>query len=93
MDINFLIIAWRGFSGNMMVNLLNEGFILMVKVQLNWLIEKGVDEKNLILYGESLGTGVATHLAQNKKLCRCNFRNPIYFNVRCCQKILSLHSG
>ena len=42
MDLNFLIIAWRGFS------------------------EKGVRKKNIILYGESLGTGVATHLAQNK---------------------------
>ncbi len=32
----------------------------------DWLIEKGVRKKNIILYGESLGTGVATHLAQNK---------------------------
>ena len=28
--------------------------------------QKGIDEKNLIWYGESLGTGVATQLAQNK---------------------------
>ena len=33
---------------------------------INWLAKKGVNEKNLILYGESLGTGVATHLAQKK---------------------------
>jgi hypothetical protein len=49
-----------------MENLLNKDFMKMVKVQLIGLIEKGVDEKNIILYGESLGTGVATHLAQNK---------------------------
>ena len=36
------------------------------KSAINWLAKKGVDEKNLVLYGESLGTGVATHLAQNK---------------------------
>ena len=36
------------------------------KSAIDWLKKKGVDEKNLILYGESLGTGIATHLAQNK---------------------------
>jgi hypothetical protein len=33
MDVNFLIIAWRGFSGNQ-ENLLKKGFIMMLKVQL-----------------------------------------------------------
>ena len=36
------------------------------KSTIDWLTKKGVDEKNLILYGESLGTGVAVHLAQYK---------------------------
>ena len=65
MNINFLIIAWRGFSGNngnpSELGLYEDG-----KSAIDWLIKKGVSEKNLILYGESLGTGVATHLAQNK---------------------------
>ena len=65
MNINFLIIAWRGFSGNKgkpsEQGLYEDGISAI-----NWLIKKGVNDKNLILYGESLGTGVATHLAQNK---------------------------
>ena len=65
MNINFLIIAWRGFSGNN-GKPTEEGLYIDGKSAIDWLIKKGVDEKNLILYGESLGTGVATHLAQNK---------------------------
>ena len=65
MNINFLIIAWRGFSGNQ-GKPSEEGLYVDGKSAIDWVIEKGVDEKNIILYGESLGTGVATHLAQNK---------------------------
>ena len=65
MDINFLIIAWRGFSGNK-GKPTEQGLYEDGKSAINWLAKKGVDEKNFILYGESLGTGVATHLAQNK---------------------------
>ena len=65
MNINFLIIAWRGFNGNK-GKPSERGLYLDGKSAIDWLKKKGVDEKNLILYGESLGTGVATHLAQNK---------------------------
>ena len=65
MKINFLIIAWRGFSGNN-GKPSERGFYEDGKSAIDWLVEKGVDEKNLILYGESLGTGIATHLAQHK---------------------------
>ena len=64
-NINFLIIAWRGFSGNN-GKPTEQGLYEDGKSAINWLEKKGVNEKNLILYGESLGTGVATHLAQNK---------------------------
>ena len=49
MDVNFLIIAWRGFSGN---------------------------KENIIVYGESLGTGVATHLSQNKNFAGVILETP-----------------
>ena len=65
MNINFLIIAWRGFSGNNGTPS-EQGIYEDGKSAINWIAEKKVDEKNIILYGESLGTGVATHLAQNK---------------------------
>ena len=65
MNINFLIIAWRGFNGNK-GKPSERGLYLDGKSTIDWLIKKGVNEENIILYGESLGTGVATHLAQNK---------------------------
>ena len=65
MNVNFLIIAWRGFNGNK-GKPSERGLYVDGKSAIDWLKKKGVDEKNLILYGESLGTGVATHLAQNK---------------------------
>ncbi len=66
MSVNFLIIAWRGFSGNegkpSESGLYEDG-----ESAIKWLVKKGVDEKNIVIYGESLGTGVATHLSQNKE--------------------------
>ena len=65
MDINFLIIAWRGFSGNN-GKPSEKGLYEDGKSTIDWLIKKGISEKDIIIYGESLGTGIATHLAQNK---------------------------
>ncbi len=75
MDINFLIIAWRGFSGND-GKPSEQGLYVDGESAINWLIKKGVDEKNLILYGESLGTGVAMHLAQNKNFAGVILETP-----------------
>ena len=75
MNINFLIIAWRGFSGNN-GNPTEQGLYEDGKSAIDWLIKKGVSEKNLILYGESLGTGVATHLAQNKNFAGVILETP-----------------
>ena len=65
MNINFLIIAWRGFSGNK-GKPSEKGLYEDGKSAINWLLGKGVEEKDIIIYGESLGTGVATHLSQNR---------------------------
>ncbi len=65
MNINFLIIAWRGFSGNK-GKPSEEGLYQDGESAIQWLFNKGLEEKDIIIYGESLGTGVATHLASNK---------------------------
>ena len=56
MSVNFLIVAWRGFSGNegkpSEIGLYEDG-----ESAIRWLMKKGVDEKNIVIYGESLGTG------------------------------------
>ena len=65
MNVNFLIIAWRGFSGNSGEPSEN-GLYKDGKSAIDWLIKKDISEQKLMLYGESLGTGVAVHLAQNR---------------------------
>jgi len=75
MSVNFLIIAWRGFSGNegkpSESGLYEDG-----ESAIKWLVKKGVDEKNIVIYGESLGTGVATHLSQNKEFAGVILETP-----------------
>ena len=65
MDVNFLIIAWRGFSGNE-GKPTEKGLYEDARSAIRWLKSKGVSENNIIIYGESLGTGVTTEIAQNK---------------------------
>ena len=63
LDLNIIILAWRGFSGNegepSEQNLYNDA-----KKTIDWLNSRGVKNKNIILYGESLGTGIAVELGQ-----------------------------
>jgi len=75
MDINFLIIAWRGFSGNK-GKPTEKGLYEDGRSAINWLISKGVEEEDIIIYGESLGTGVATHLSQNKNFAGVILETP-----------------
>ena len=84
-DINFLIVAYRGFSGNQ--GKPNEqGLYEDARSALNWLKIKGVKEKNLILYGESLGTAVAIEIAQNKNLAGIILESPFTSMVELSQK-------
>ena len=64
MDVNFLIIAWRGYSGNP-GNPSEAGLYKDALGALKWLNEKGIPNDKIILYGESLGTAVATEVGQN----------------------------
>ena len=64
MDVNFLIIAWRGFSGNK-GKPSEKGLYIDANSAIVWLKKLGLVEKDIILYGESLGTGVATEIAQS----------------------------
>ena len=53
---------------------------------MNWLKIKGVKEKNIILYGESLGTAVAVEIAQNKDLAGIILESPFTSMVELAQK-------
>ena len=75
LKVNFLIIAWRGFSGNK--GKPNEiGLYEDAKAAIEWLGTKGVKEKNIILYGESLGTAIAVEVAQNKNYAGIILESP-----------------
>ena len=65
MNVNFLIVAWRGFSGNK-GKPTEKGLYEDARSAVRWLKSQGIKENNIIIYGESLGTGVATEIAQNK---------------------------
>jgi len=62
LDLNILLISWRSFSGNegkpTEKNLYHDA-----EKAVKWLNTQGLNNKDIVLYGESLGTGVATELA------------------------------
>ena len=75
LNVNFLIVAWRGFSGN--EGKPNEmGLYEDAKSAVKWLSAKGIKEQNIILYGESLGSGVAVEIAQNKNYAGIILESP-----------------
>lgn len=58
-----LLGEYRGFGGNP-GELSEDGFYADADAYYDWLVkEEGIPENRIILYGESLGTGVATYLA------------------------------
>ena len=74
-DVNFLIIAWRGFSGNSGSPSEN-GLYEDAESAVRWLKRKGLKNKDIVLYGESLGTGIVTHIAQKNKFAGVILESP-----------------
>ncbi len=66
MNLNFLIISWRGFSGNN-GKPTEKGLYQDANKAVEWLQQKGINKKDIILYGESLGTGIAVELGSKDK--------------------------
>ncbi len=75
MDVNFLIIAWRGFSGNE-GKPSEEGLYIDGNSAIMWLKNLGLSEEDIIIYGESLGTGIATEIAQNNNFAGLILETP-----------------
>ena len=59
---DLLLLSWRGFSGNK-GKPSELGLYKDANSAVKWLNTKGIGDKNIILYGESLGTGVAVEIA------------------------------
>ena len=75
LDINVLLISWRGFSKNL-GKPTEKNLYLDARKSVEWLNSKGVENKNIVLYGESLGTGVATELGQDNTFAGIVLESP-----------------
>ena len=74
-DINFLIVAYRGFSGNK-GKPTEEGLYEDAKYTLEWLGKQKINDDKIIIYGESLGTAISVEIAQNKKFAGIILESP-----------------
>ena len=63
LDINILIVSLRGFNGNS-GKPTEKNLYYDANLSIKWLNDLGVSNDKIILYGESLGTGVAIELGQ-----------------------------
>ena len=85
LDINYLIVAYRGFSGNQ--GKPSEKVIYKDSdAAKKWLNENGVEDKNIILYGESLGTAVAVDLASKNNFAGIILESPFTSMIKHAKK-------
>ena len=63
LGINILLISWRGFSGNRGYPT-EQNLYKDAEAAIKWLNEKKINNNQIILYGESLGSGVAVELGK-----------------------------
>jgi len=75
MNVNFLLLSWRGFNGNKGSPTEN-GLYEDARSAIKWLKSKGVEEDHIIIYGESIGTAIATEIAQNKNFAGVILESP-----------------
>ena len=75
LDINFLLLSWRGFSKNK-GKPTEAGLYEDARSAIKWLNKKDISNENIIIYGESLGTGVTTEIAQNENFAGIILESP-----------------
>ena len=66
LDINILLISWRGFSGNK-GSPTEQNLYEDAEAAIKWLKDQKVRNNQIILYGESLGSGVAVEIGKRNK--------------------------
>ena len=75
LNLNYLIFAYRGFSGNE-GKPSEQGIYKDAKAAKEWLNSNNVNDQSIILYGESLGTAVAIELAKENKFAGVILESP-----------------
>jgi fermentation-respiration switch protein FrsA (DUF1100 family) len=64
-ELGALLLSYRGYSGNAGTPS-EQGLYADARAALDWLEERGVASESIVLYGISLGTGVATKMAAER---------------------------
>lgn len=64
---SFLLVGYRGYGGNQ-GNPSEEGFNIDANAAMAFALSEGFNLNEIVLYGESLGTGVAINLAQKTRV-------------------------
>lgn len=59
--------GYRGYGGNAGTPT-EQGLYADARAALDWLVRQGISGQKLVLYGESLGTGVATQMAAERRV-------------------------
>ena len=85
LNVNYLILAYRGFSGNE-GKPSEEGFYKDSRAAKYFLNLNNIPDKKIILYGESLGTAVAIDLAKDHNFSGIILESPFTSMVRLAQK-------
>ena len=75
LDINILLISWRGFSGNK-GSPTEQNLYKDAEAAIKWLNEKNINNNQIILYGESLGSGVAVELGKKNNFSSIILESP-----------------
>ena len=75
LDLNYLIVAYRGFSGNK-GSPSEQGLYKDARAAKYWLNLNNISDQNIIVYGESLGTAVAIDLAKDHKFAGIILESP-----------------
>tara|TARA_B100001057_G_C22731805_1_gene904102 strand:+ start:230 stop:1036 length:807 start_codon:yes stop_codon:yes gene_type:complete len=85
LDLNYLIVAYRGFSGNT-GKPTESGLYEDANFAKIWLNKNGVKDKDIIVYGESLGTAVAVDLGSRFKFSGIILESPFTSMLELAQK-------
>ena len=75
LKLNYLIVAYRGFSGNK-GNPTEEGLYKDARAAKYWLNLNNINDQNIILYGESLGTAISIDLSKDYKFAGIVLESP-----------------
>ncbi|CAM3050233.1 Bem46 protein [Legionella steigerwaltii] len=70
-----LLLEYRGYGGNP-GKPTESGLYQDARAAMKFLQQQGIQENNIVLYGESLGTGVATQMATEFPVCALVLQSP-----------------